>query len=83
MASTGAFLSALHIRPIMDVLWTQSVMPVRKRSLFSPLFILKMITLPRQARDKHKGKHPKTRPFSRRTTPSTSSLALISSTNLS
>ena len=27
MASTGAFLSALEIRPIMDVLWTQSVMP--------------------------------------------------------
>ena len=27
MGSTGAFLSALQIRPIMDVLWTQSVMP--------------------------------------------------------
>ena len=27
MASTGAFLSALGIRPIMDVLWTQGVMP--------------------------------------------------------
>ena len=27
MASSGAFLSALHIRPIMDVLWTQAVQP--------------------------------------------------------
>ena len=27
MAQSGAFLSALAIRPIMDVLWTQSVMP--------------------------------------------------------
>ena len=27
MASTGAFLSALHIRPIMDVLWTEAVQP--------------------------------------------------------
>jgi hypothetical protein len=27
MASSGAFLSALHIRPIMDVLWTEAVQP--------------------------------------------------------
>ena len=27
MASSGAFLAALHIRPIMDVLWTQPVQP--------------------------------------------------------
>lgn len=27
MASTGAFLSALKIRPIMDVLWTEAVQP--------------------------------------------------------
>ena len=27
MASSGAFLSALHIRPIMDVLWTDPVQP--------------------------------------------------------
>ena len=25
MASVGAFLAALHVRPIMDVLWTQPV----------------------------------------------------------
>ena len=35
MASTGAFLSALGIRPIMDVLWTQSVMPDNTEHLSS------------------------------------------------
>ena len=27
MASSGAFLAALKIRPIMDVLWTEAVQP--------------------------------------------------------
>ena len=39
MASTGAFLSALHIRPIMDVLWTQSVMPDNTEHLQSRAYI--------------------------------------------
>jgi hypothetical protein len=35
MASTGAFLSALQIRPIMDVLWTQAVQPDNTEHLAS------------------------------------------------
>ena len=39
MASTGAFLAALHIRPIMDVLWTQAVQPDNTEHIASRPFI--------------------------------------------
>ena len=39
MASTGAFLAALHIRPIMDVLWTEAVQPDNTEHISSRLFI--------------------------------------------